>query len=135
MRVHFTGRTVEDGKVFDTSLEGDPLKFALGDRAVIRGFEEAVEGMAIGESKTVRVPAIKAYGPHRDDLVFVVGRRAIPPNIEPKKGQPLEYRQPDGRALPITVIAVSEQTVTPDGNHLLAGKELAFDLELVGIAD
>jgi FKBP-type peptidyl-prolyl cis-trans isomerase 2 len=135
VRVHYTGR-LQDGGVFDTSVQREPLQFTLGKSKVIRGVQEAVAGMAVGESKTVELPPDKAYGMHRDDLVFEVGRNAIPPTIEPKVGQRLEYRQQDGGpAVPLTVRDVNEQTVTLDSNHPLAGKRLTFDLELVGIVE
>ncbi|MGD2218047.1 MAG: FKBP-type peptidyl-prolyl cis-trans isomerase, partial [Gemmatimonadales bacterium] len=112
VQVHYTGK-LEGGAVFDTSVQREPLQFTLGKSKVIRGVQEAVAGMAVGETKTVEVSPDKAYGMHREDLVFQVGRRAIPPTIEPKVGQRLEYRQPDGGpAVPLTVREVTDQTVT-----------------------
>jgi peptidylprolyl isomerase len=134
VRVHYTGK-LEDGNIFDTSSQRQPLQFTLGESGVIQGVEEAVAGMAVGESKTIQVPPEKGYGQHREDLVFKVGRGTIPRTIEPTVGQRLQYRQPDGPPISLTVTQVSEDTVTLDSNHPLAGKELTFDLELVGIVE
>ncbi|NIO33175.1 MAG: peptidylprolyl isomerase [Gemmatimonadetes bacterium] len=134
VRVHYTGK-LKDGNVFDTSVRREPLEFTLGESKVIRGVQEAVAGMAVGESKTIQVPPDKAYGAHRRDQVFEVVRGELPATVEPEVGQRFEYRQPDGPAIPLTVTEVTEETVTLDGNHPLAGKELTFDLELVGIVE
>jgi peptidylprolyl isomerase len=132
VRVHYTGK-LEDGSVFDTSAGREPLRFAVGERSLIPGFEQAVVGMAVGESKTVEIASDRAYGPHRDDLVFEVERGALPPNVEPAVGQRFEYRPKDGTPVPLTLTDVSGSTVTLDSNHPLAGKDLTFDLELVEI--
>lgn len=132
VRVHYTGR-LEDGKVFDTSVRREPLQFTLGQQSVIAGLQQAVVGMAVGERKTIQIAPDQAYGAHRQDLVFEVGRGELPPNVEPEIGQRLRYRHPDGQPIAFTVTSVSESTVTLDGNHPLAGKALTFDLELVEI--
>jgi len=132
VRVHYTGK-LEDGTVFDTSAQRDPLEFTIGERGVIPGFEQAVVGMAAGDRKTVQLPPERAYGGHRSELVFEVERGDLPPDLEPEVGQQLEYREPDGESVPLTVTDVSESTVTLDANHPLAGEELTFDLELVDI--
>ncbi len=132
VRVHYTGK-LEDGTIFDTSAGRDPLEFTLGERSLIRGFELAVVGMGVGESKTVEIAQDQAYGPHREDRVFEVQRGVLPPDVEPAVGQRFEYRQKDGTPLPLTVTDVSGTTVTLDSNHPLAGKDLTFDLKLVEI--
>lgn len=132
VRVHYTGK-LEDGSVFDTSARREPLQFTLGERSLIRGFEQAVVGMAVGESKTVEIAPDQAYGPRREDLVVEVERDVLPPDVEPAVGQRLEYSRPNGTPIPLTVTNVSESTVTLDSNHPLAGKGLTFDLELVEI--
>ncbi len=132
VRVHYTGK-LGDGRVFGTSVGREPLELTLGERDVIAGFQDAVVGMAVGERKTIQIGPDHAYGPHRQDLIIEVERGVLPPNVEPEVGQRLEYRQPDGEAMPVTVTNVSESTVTLDTNHPLAGKQLTFDLELVEI--
>ncbi len=132
VKVHYTGK-LDDESVFDTSREREPLEFTLGEQQVIPGFEEAVEGMKLGETRTVKIPAEQAYGPHHEDMVVEVPREVFPADIEPKVGQFLQVRQADGQMFDVVVVAVSEDTVTLDANHPLAGKDLTFEIELVEI--
>ncbi len=133
VKVHYTGR-LDDGTVFDSSIITDPLEFTIGEREVVPGFEEAVIGMSPGESKNVKIPVDKAYGPRREDMTIVVDRDKFPPDIEPEVGQQLEIRQrEDGQTFPVTVTDVSESSVTLDANHQLAGKDLTFDIQLLEI--
>ncbi len=132
VKVHYTGK-LENGTVFDTSLNRDPLQFTIGNDEVIPGFEEAVIGMAPGDSKTVKITADKAYGSHLDEMVLVVERTQIPPNLKPEVGQQLQLKQADGKVILVVVTDVSESTITLDANHPLAGKDLIFDIQLVEI--
>ena len=132
VRVHYTGR-LEDGTVFDSSLQREPLEFTLGEGQVIPGFETGVMGMAPGESKTIEIDAENAYGPYRDDMLLAVDRGQFPENIEPAVGQRLQIRQPDGETMLVTVSEVGDSQVTLDANHPLAGKSLIFDVQLVEI--
>ena len=131
VRVHYTG-TLEDGSEFESSVGGDPLEFTLGQGEMMPGFEDAVMGMKVGESRTVTIPADEAYGPYRDELVFEVDRTELPADLEPEVGDQL-YIQSGGTQIPVTVIEVSESTITIDANHSLAGKDLTFEIELVEI--
>jgi peptidylprolyl isomerase len=130
--VHYTGR-LEDGTVFDSSAERDPLQFTLGEGLLIPGFEQAVLGMSPGESKTAEVSADQAYGPHREEMVVDIDRQEFPPNFQPEVGQQLQIPQSDGRVTRLIVTDVSEQKVTLDANHPLAGRDLTFDIQLLGI--
>ena len=132
VKVHYTGR-LGNGTIFDSSVEREPLQFTLGQGQVIRGFEQAVLGMTVGESKTVVIPADEAYGPYRDELVIVEDRSNLPPGWEPDIGDQLPPTLPDGRVVWVTVIEITESTITIDANHHLAGKDLVFDIELVEI--
>jgi peptidylprolyl isomerase len=132
VRVHYTG-TLDDGTEFDSSVGGDPLEFTVGAGQMISGFDQAVVGMKLGESKTVTIPPEEAYGPYRDDLVQVLDRSQFQEGTEPVVGQQWESPQPDGRTLIFTVIEVTETTVTADYNHRLAGETLTFEIELVEI--
>ena len=132
VKVHYTGK-LEDGTVFDSSTNRDPLQFTIGEGRVIPGFEQAVVGMNPGESKTTKVPADKAYGPHRKEMVLVVDRNQLPVDLKPKIGQQLQSRQADGGTMRVTVTDVSESSVTLDANHPSAGKDLTFDVQLVEI--
>ena len=132
VKVHYTG-TLEDGSVFDTSVEREPLQFTIGEGTVIPGFEQGVIGMKLGESKTITIPADQAYGPYYEDRVWVVDRDQLPPGMEPEVGQRLQTTQANGQIVVVTVINVSESTVTVDANHPLAGKDLTFEIQLVEI--
>jgi len=132
VKVHYTG-TLEDGTVFDTSLDREPMEFTLGQGQLIPGFEQAVMGMQVGESKTVTIPAEQAYGSYNDELIFVVGREQLPENLEPAVGQRLYVGRPDGQTVIVTVIELSETSITVDANHPLAGKDLTFEIELIQI--
>jgi peptidylprolyl isomerase len=132
VRVHYTGK-LDDGTVFDTSRERHPLQFTLGNGQVISGFESAVTGMNVGESKTTIIPMEQAYGPRRDDMIVIVKRDQLPPDLSAKVGQRLEITQTNNQVVLVTVTGVSESSITLDSNHPLAGKTLTFDLELLEI--
>lgn len=133
MQVHYTGRK-NDGTVFDSSSGRSPLQFQVGSGMVIKGFDEGVTGMEVGEAKTVRIPVEDAYGPSSPDMVFEFDRSLIPDDIELEIGLTLNMHQ-DGnpQAVPVVVRNVTATSVTLDANHPLAGEELIFDIELVGI--
>ena len=132
VNVHYTGK-LEDGTVFDSSVEREPLEFTLGAGTIVPGFEEAVRGMQAGQSKTVTIPSQEAYGPRRDEMVLVIERTKLSPELKPDVGQQLQMQQPDGRAVSVLVTEVSETTITIDANHPLAGKDLTFEIELLEI--
>ncbi|MBT8095491.1 MAG: peptidylprolyl isomerase [Woeseia sp.] len=132
VRIHYTG-TLEDGTEFDSSAEREPLEFKLGDGGIIPGFEKAVDGMAVGESKTVKIEPEDAYGPRHDQLVQAVPKSALPEEMEPSVGMQLQSEAPDGQSILLTVTEVADETITVDGNHPLAGRTLNFDIELVEI--
>lgn len=131
--VHYTGK-LEDGTVFDSSVERDPLEFAIGSGSLIPGFEKAVIGMSPGESKTETIPAGQAYGDYQAEMVLVVERQQIPTELPLDVGQRLQIREQTGQVIPVIVTDVSDSTVTLDANHPLAGETLTFDIQLVGIS-
>ena len=133
VRVHYTGR-LEDGRVFDTSRDGDPIRFMIGEgRLMPPGFEQAVVGMHPGEARTVRVPMEDAFGPRRQELVATVDRDRFPGDLELEVGQTLEITSSDGQRTMVTVIDISDAEVTLDANHPLAGKDLILDIKLIEI--
>ena len=133
VKVHYTGK-LKDGDVFDSSEGGEPLEFTIGEGQIIPGFEEAVLGMSTGDSKTIEIPADKAYGERIDDLVVQIDRKEMPPDLECEPGQKLRVGGSDGPAAVVTVLEVTEAVVTVDANHPLAGEDLTFDIQLVEIA-
>jgi peptidylprolyl isomerase len=133
VKIHYSG-TLSDGTQFDSSAGRDPIEFAVGAGAVIPGFEKAVEGMAVGESKTITIPPEEAYGPHHEQLVQDVPASALPEGLTPEVGMQLQGTGGDGQTMNFTVTSVNDESITVDGNHPLAGQELNFDIELVEIA-
>ncbi|MBC7820107.1 MAG: FKBP-type peptidyl-prolyl cis-trans isomerase, partial [Planctomycetaceae bacterium] len=125
--------TLDDGTVFDSSEGHDPMSFTLGNGEVIDGFDNAIEGMNLGDKKTERFEPANAYGDRREDLVFSVPKDQIPEGTEIEIGDMLQIGFPDGSSSAVTVAAVQDDSVTLDANHPLAGKALTFELELVRI--
>lgn len=132
VRVHYTGK-LDDGTTFDSSAGREPMEFAVGSGKVIPGFDKATEGMRVGENKSVRIPAEDAYGVHKEYLIQEVPKSALPDDLDPSVGMPLQAQQPDGQVIKLVVTAVAEDSITVDGNHPLAGQTLNFDIELVEI--
>jgi peptidylprolyl isomerase len=132
VKIHYTG-TLDDGTQFDSSAGREPLAFDLGSGQVIPGFDKAVDGMSVGESKSVNIVAEDAYGPHQAQMVQEVPRSALPEDMEPTEGMGLQAQSPDGGVANLVVTSVQEDSITVDGNHPLAGKALNFDIELVSI--
>jgi len=132
VKIHYTG-TLDDGSQFDSSAGRDPLEFTLGSGQVIPGFDRAVEGMAVGDQKSVRIEAQDAYGERSEQMIQEVPKSALPDDLEPREGMGLQARSGDGRIINLTVTAVGDDSITVDGNHPLAGQPLNFDIELVSI--
>lgn len=132
VQVHYTGR-LDDGSVFDSSRESEPLEFEIGTGRVIPGFESAVEGMSVGESIEVELDPDEAYGERRDDLVMPVSRDQLPDELDPEVGDALEVQLGSGERTTATVVDADEASVTLDLNHPLAGRTLNFEVELLEI--
>jgi peptidylprolyl isomerase len=133
VKINYTGK-LEDGTMFDTSANKEPLEFTIGKSKIIAGFEQAVIGMNPGESKTVNIPMEQAYGAHRSDMVVNVDRKELPPDLKPVLGQQLQISQDENNVIVVSVTQISDTHVTLDANHPLAGKNLVFDITLMGIA-
>ena len=132
VRVHYTGK-LKDGQVFDSSRQRDPLELTLGAGHVIPGFEQAIEGMTPGQSKSVDIPVAEAYGDREDDKVININRSTVKVDDNIQVGQQVQLKTKDGNNLVAVVSDLSEATVTLDANHPLAGKDLVFDVELMEI--
>lgn len=132
VKVHYTGKLTDDGTVFDSSREREPLEFTLGEGQLIPGFEEAVIGMEEGDDTTVEIASKDAYGERREDLELEVSKSDLPDNVNPEVGMQLQMQQQEnGRAIPVQITAVEDEFVKLDANHPLAGQDLTFDIELV----
>ena len=132
VRVHYTGKFA-DGEVFDSSVGKDTLQFVIGAGQLIAGFDRAVVGMQPGEAKTVTFGPEEGYGVQQENLVFMVERHTLPAQLSPQVGQRYQIRQGDGSTMAVTVTAVSEENITLDANHPLAGRDLTFEIQLVEI--
>ena len=132
VKVHYTG-TLEDKTVFDSSREREPLEFTVGAGQMIQGFDDAVLGMKVGETKNVTIPSDKAYGPKKEEAMVNVPKSQLPEGMTPEVGMQLEATQQDGRKQVLVVAKVEEEEVVLDANHPLAGKDLIFDIELMEV--
>lgn len=132
VKVHYVG-TLNDGSQFDSSVErGEPIAFKLGAGQMIPGFDAAVEGMTVGEKKTVNIPSDQAYGPAREDLIIEFKRSDIPADMNPKVGDQIGLQSPQG-PIPATVVELNDEVIKVDANSPMAGKDLNFDIELVEV--
>lgn len=132
VRVHYHGK-LTTGETFDSSEGREPLEFEVGSGMVIKGFDDGVTGMTIGEKKTINIPVEEAYGPINEQMVIDMPKDRFPEDMEVEIGMPLVMSDPNGQQFQVVVIDIKEDAVTLDANHPLAGKELIFDLELVEI--
>lgn len=134
VKVHYTG-TLTDGQIFDSSEGGEPLEFTAGSGQMIDGFDAAVHGMSVGESKTIEIPCAQAYGEYDPELIIQVPVEDIPAELNPEVGMHLEMGSPDGESLPmlVTITEMTDTHITLDGNAPLAGKDLIFKIELIDI--
>lgn len=132
VRIHYTG-TLDNGDTFDSSEGRDPLEFVVGSGQIIPGLDKALPGMTVGESKTVPVPCVEAYGEANPDARQDVPRDTIPDEIPVEVGLQLQMQTQDGQVIPVTIVELHEETVVLDANHPLAGKDLTFQIELVAV--
>ena len=130
IKVEYTG-TLDDGTVFDTSKEKEPLEFEVGSGQIIKGFDEAVVGMEKGEEKSIKIESKDAYGDPNPELTKKIPREHLPKEQELKPGMMLRLKTPDGRQIPAKITGVTDKEITIDLNHPLAGKSLNFKVKIV----
>ncbi len=133
VKVHYHGR-LTDGTTFDSSEGRDPLEFEVGSGQVIKGFDDGVNGMQVGEKKTIQIPVAEAYGHKNEEMVIQFPKANFPPDLNPEVGMQLTMTNNQGHAIPVVIVDVKEDHVMLDANHPLAGQDLIFDLELVSIS-
>ncbi|MFC1516434.1 peptidylprolyl isomerase [Thermodesulfobacteriota bacterium] len=132
VKIHFTGK-LENGEVFDTSLEREPMEFQVGNGDVMQGLEEGIVGMALGDTKTIEIRPEQGFGARHEDLVVEVVKTLLPESVTPEVGQQLQVSKAEGETIVVTIIDMDDDTVTLDANHPLAGHTLIFDVELVEV--
>ena len=132
VKVHYHGK-LTSGETFDSSAGREPLEFEVGSGSVIKGFDEGVKGMEVGEKKTINIPADEAYGPRNDEMLIEFPRDRFPNDMKIEQGMQLMMSDSSGQNIPVIVIEIKENSVILDANHPLAGEELVFDIELVEI--
>lgn len=132
VKVHYTGK-LENGETFDSSKDRDPLEFVIGGGNVIPGFEKGVLGMKEGASVNITIPPEEAYGERDEQFVVRVSRNEFPENITPAVGLQLQMTQPNDEPIVVMITDMSDDTITLDANHPLAGQTLFFEVELVEI--
>lgn len=128
IHVHYTG-TLSDGSEFDSSRGRDPLSFTAGAGQVVPGFDAAVLGMEVGETKTVTIPAAEAYGEPDPEKTLIVGRDQMPDG-DIGVGDKLQVGLEGGGAVIVTVVEADDESVTLDANHVLAGQDLTFEITI-----
>ncbi len=134
VKVDYTG-TLENGNTFDSSSNTHPIEVEVGAGKVIKGFEDALVGMAVNEKKTFTLSPEEAYGQRNDALEQSFMCSELPEGFEPKVGQVLALRNPHGGQVPVKVKHVDDEKITVDLNHPLAGEALTFEIEVLEIND
>ena len=124
---------LEDGSIFDSSAEDEPLIVVLGEDKVLPGFEKALLGMAVGEQKTIRVPPEEGFGIRLERLVDEFAVDSLPAGLKLQIGMQLEVTAEDGSLFQVAVTDLQAGRVTLDANHPLAGQPLIFQIELLHI--
>lgn len=132
VKVHYRG-TLTTGEQFDSSEGREPLSFKVGAGQMIKGFDEAIPGMAVGEKKTINIPPENAYGEKSQEAIVEFPKSNIPEDLKLEPGMRLQLQNENGDPIPVVVSEIKEDVVVLDANHELAGKELVFDIELVEI--
>lgn len=132
VKVHYHGR-LTNGETFDSSEGKAPLEFEIGGGMVIKGFDEGVTGMAVGEKKTVNIPSEEAYGPRNPEMLVEFPKEKFPQDMEVEIGMQLMMNNGAGQQFPVVITEIKEEIVVLDANHPLAGQDLVFDIELVEI--
>lgn len=132
VRVHYTGK-LTNGEEFDSSKNREPLEFTVGAGQMIKGFDAAMPGMAVGDKKTINILPADAYGEKDDQAMIEFPKENIPKDMKVEVGMQLQLRNENGQPFPVTIAEIKDDVIVLDANHSLAGKELVFDIELMEI--
>ena len=134
VKVHYTGKLV-NGEQFDSSVGREPLEFTVGAGQMIKGFDDAMPGMNLGEKKTINIAPEDGYGPRSEEAIIEFQKENVPADMVLEPGMPLTLSNQAGQPVPVIVVEVKDDLIILDANHFLAGQELIFDIELVEIAE
>jgi FKBP-type peptidyl-prolyl cis-trans isomerase 2 len=134
IKIHYHGR-LSDGTTFDSSAGRSPLEFTVGSGSVIKGFDDGVQGMLVGEKKTIEIPYLEAYGPEDPSMIVEFPTDRLPSDLKPEIGMQLNMNNAEGQQFPVIITEITDENIILNANHPLAGKDLLFDLELVEIVD
>ena len=135
VKVHYKG-TLDNGEVFDSSYERDePIEFTSMAGQVVKGFDEAVRDMEVGDKKTIHLEPEEAYGEAQEELIQTIPLDRIPNGNDLPESGTVYFQGPDGMPIPAEIVKIEDGNVTFDMNHPLAGKPLNFELELVEVSD
>lgn len=132
VKLHYTGK-LNDGQVFDSSIEREPLEVKLGEGRLIPGFEKGLVDMKVNDKKTITIPKEEAYGEVQKELFQKIPSENLPQEIKPEVGMGLVSKNPDGSERQLRVADVKDDFIIVDANHPLAGQDLTFELELLEI--
>ena len=132
VKVHYHGK-LRNGETFDSSQGREPLEFTVGGGQVIKGFDDGIKGMQVGDKRTVEIEVQDAYGEKNEDMIIEFPKAQFPPDMNPEAGMQLMMNNGQGQQFPVVIKEVGEETVLLDANHPLAGEDLIFDIELVEI--
>jgi FKBP-type peptidyl-prolyl cis-trans isomerase 2 len=132
VKVHYHGK-LRNGETFDSSQGREPLEFTVGGGQVIKGFDDGVKGMQVGDKRTVEIGVGDAYGEKNEDMIIEFPKEQFPPDMKPEAGMQLMMNNGQGQQFPVVIKEVREESVLLDANHPLAGEDLIFDIELVEI--
>ena len=132
VKVHYHGR-LANGETFDSSAGRNPLEFEVGSGTVIKGFDNGVTGMQVGEKKTINIPVEDAYGPVNTDMLIEYPKDQFPSDLKVEVDMPLMMSSASGEQFQVRVDEIKDDVIILDANHPLAGEDLIFDIELVEI--
>ena len=132
VKVHYTGKMV-NGEQFDSSVGREPLEFTVGAGQMIKGFDDAMPGMSLGEKKTINIAPEDGYGHRSEEAIIEFMKENVPADMVLEPGMQLTLTNQNGQPVPVTVVEVKDDIIIFDANHFLAGQELIFDIELVEI--
>ena len=134
VKVHYSGK-LTNGEQFDSSAGKDPLEFTIGAGQMIKGFDDAMPGMSVGEKKTINIVPEEAYGPRVEEAIIEFPKENVPADMMLEPGMPLTLSNQQGQPVSVVVVEVKDDMIILDANHFLAGQELIFDIELVAIME